>query len=81
MSAMWAFDNIKNKHSLYHGKDCMKKFCNSLREHGTSVINFERNKMSPLIKKKKELHSHQDATLCYICGKRFQQQFDKDKNY
>ena len=53
MSTMWAFDNIENKYSLYHGKDCMKKFCNSLREHATSVINFERNKMSPLIKKKR----------------------------
>ena len=33
MSALWASDNIENKHSFYHGKDCMKKFCISLREH------------------------------------------------
>ena len=27
MSAIWAFDNIENKHTLYWGEDCMKKFC------------------------------------------------------
>ena len=32
-STIWAFDNIEKKHTLYCGKDCMKKFCESLREH------------------------------------------------
>ena len=27
MSTIWAFGNVKNKHSLYRGEDCMKKFC------------------------------------------------------
>ena len=27
MATVWAFDNIENKHSLYRGRDCMKKFC------------------------------------------------------
>ena len=45
MSTIWAFDNIENKHSLYRGEDCMKKFCTSLREHATNVINFEKKKM------------------------------------
>ena len=31
MSTIWVFDNIENKHTLYRGKDCMKKFCESLR--------------------------------------------------
>ena len=44
MSTIWAFENIENKHTLYHGKDCMKKVCTSLREHATNVINFERRK-------------------------------------
>ena len=30
MSAIWAFDHIENKHILYRGKDCMKKFWDSL---------------------------------------------------
>ena len=25
MSTIWAFDNIKIKHTLYRGEDCMKK--------------------------------------------------------
>ena len=25
VSAIWAFDNIENKHTLYLGKDCLKK--------------------------------------------------------
>ena len=29
MSAIWGFDHLENKHPLYSGKDCMKKFCDS----------------------------------------------------
>ena len=44
MSTVWAFDNIENKHSLYHGKGCMKKFGICLREHAADVIKFKRRK-------------------------------------
>ena len=44
-------DNIENKHSLYRGEDCLKKFFSSLRKHATNVINFEKEKMLPLTKK------------------------------
>lgn len=33
MPTILAFDHIENKHSLYHGKYCIKKFRESLREH------------------------------------------------
>ena len=33
MSTIWVFNHMKNKHTLYHGEDCMKKVCESLREH------------------------------------------------
>ena len=33
MSTIWGFDHSEDKHTFYHGKDCMKKFCASLREH------------------------------------------------
>ena len=74
MPTVWPFDQIENKHVL----DCMKKFCTSLREHATNVINFE-NKMLPLTKK--ELKLHQDPTECYICGKRFLKKFPNGKNH
>ena len=32
-------------------------------------MDFENKKMLPL--KKKELKSHQDEKVCYVCGKRF----------
>ena len=51
MSTIWKFDDIENKHSLYYGEDCMKKFCSSLRERATNVINFKQKKMLPLTKK------------------------------
>ena len=79
MSTIWAFDHIENKHTLYSGEDCLKKFCTALRENATKLINFEKKRMLPLTKK--ELKLHQDATECYICGKRSLRKFVNDKNY
>ena len=69
MSTIWRFDHIKDKHALYHGKDCMKEFCEYLREHAKSITGFEKKKMLPLIRK--ELESHEDPKVCCICGTRF----------
>ena len=69
MSTIWAFDNIENKHTLYRGEDCMNKFCTSLREQTKNITDFEKKKMLTLTKE--ELKSHQDAKVCYICGKSF----------
>ena len=33
MSTIWAFNDIENKQDVYRGEDCIKKFCESLREH------------------------------------------------
>ena len=56
MSTIWAFHNIENKHSLYHGEDCMKKFFTSLVEHAKNLNDFEKKKM--LMLTKGELKSH-----------------------
>ena len=32
MSTILSFKSKENKHYEYRGKDCMKKFCESLRE-------------------------------------------------
>ena len=64
MSTIWGFDHIEDVHTLHHGKDCMKKFCSSLREHAKNIIDFEKKKMIPLTKK--QLKSHEDAKVCYI---------------
>ena len=78
MSTMWAFDHIENKHTLYCGKDCIKKFCTSLREYATYIIDFEK-KMLALTKE--ELKSYQDAKVCYICRKRILKKLSKSINY
>ena len=67
MSTIWTFDYIEKKHTLYCGKDCMKKFCTSLREHAKNIIDFEKKKVLLLTKEK--LKPHQDAKVCYICVK------------
>ena len=79
MSTIWGFDHIENKNSLYRGKDCMKKFCDSLKEHAKNIILFEKKKMLRLTKE--ELKSYQKAKVCYICEKGILEKFAKDKNY
>ena len=41
MFTISSFKNIKSKNDVYRGKDCMKKFCESLREHTMKIINFK----------------------------------------
>ena len=43
----------------------MKKFCESLREHANRIIHFKKRKMLPLTIK--ELKSHEDTKVCYLC--------------
>ena len=43
------------------------------------MIAFRNKKMLTLIKE--ELKSHQDAKVCYICGKRSLKRFANDKIY
>ena len=46
------FDNRESKHTLYRWEDFMKKFCSSLIKHATNAINFEKEKMLLLTKKR-----------------------------
>ena len=39
MPSILSFRHIENKHDVYKGKDYMKKFCESLREHAMKIIN------------------------------------------
>ena len=72
--SLWIF-NVNNLGTGSHEKqthvilqkDCLKMFCESLREHEKNLIDFEKKKL--LILAKEELKSHQDAKVCYICGK------------
>ena len=78
MSTIWEFDHIENKHTLYCGKNCMKKFCTSLREHAKNIIDFEKKKMLPLTKE--ELNSNQDTKMLYLWKKTLKK-LSKSTNY
>ena len=67
MSTILGFDHMENKHTLSLGKNCIKKFCTSLREHAKKkhTIDFENKKM--LLLRKEELKSYQDLKVCSIC--------------
>ena len=41
---------MENWHTLYHGKDFMKKFSESLWKHAKNITDFEKKKMLPLTK-------------------------------
>ena len=67
MSTISSFRSIENKPDVYRGKDCMKKFCELLREHVMKRINFKKKKMKLL--KKEQQKSYENAKIYYICKK------------
>ena len=46
ISAISSFKSIENKHNIHRRKDCMKKFCESLREQTMELINIKRKKLN-----------------------------------
>ena len=77
MSTMSSFKSIENRHDICRGKDCMKKFCESLREHEMEIINFKKKKAKLLTKEQQE--SYENAKLCYICKEKIKNKYVKNK--
>ena len=44
MSTIFLYRSIENKHDVYGGKDCMKKFWEFLKEHTMKIIILKRKK-------------------------------------
>ena len=42
VSIISSFRSIENKHDVYRGKYCMKKFCEFLRKRAMTIINFKK---------------------------------------
>ena len=38
------FESKENKHDVYRGKNCMKKFCESLRENAMEIIDLKKKR-------------------------------------
>ena len=80
MPIISSFESIENEHGLYRVKDCMKKFCDSLREHIMKIINFKRNKIKLWTKELQK--SYENGKICYICEKKKNEnKYVKDKKY
>ena len=48
LSFICSFDETKNRHNFYTGIDCIKRFCNHLKELATEIINYEKKETVPL---------------------------------
>ena len=55
MSIISSFKSIQNKHGIYRGKNCMKKFCKSLKKHAMEIINFKKKKVKVINKSTPEI--------------------------
>ena len=77
MSTISLFRSIEDKHNVYRGKDCMKRFWGFLREHAMKIINFKRKKMKLFTKE--QLESYENAIYSYIC--KVENKYLKDKKY
>ena len=65
MSSMSLLKSIENKLDVCRGKDCMKKFCEFLREYAMKITNFKKKKMKFLTNEQQKLY--QNSKICYIC--------------
>ena len=45
MSKISSFKSMENKHDVYRGYNCMKKFSEIFREYAMKIINFKKKKM------------------------------------
>ena len=79
MSTILSLRDIKNKHNVYRGGDCIKKFCECLKKHARRIINFKKKKMKLLTNEQQE--SYEKAKICYICGIKFEDKYINDKKY
>ena len=65
MSTLLPFKRMKNRPDVYIGKDCTKKFCESLREHEMEIIN-PKNKEMKLLTKQQQVIKIIDLTMIII---------------
>ena len=67
----------KISNDLCSGKDCMKKFCESLIEHIIKINDFKKKKVK--LQTIEQNDSQSNAKICYICKEKFGDKYAKDK--
>ena len=63
------FVKSENQGKYYRGRDCMKMFCNDLKEQAMRIINYEQKPMIQLTNEEKE--SYENQQICHICEREF----------
>ena len=66
MSMIWRFGiewyGMEIRHDVSRREECMKNFCEYIREHAMKVINLKKKKMIPLTNEQHE--SYEKAKIC-----------------
>ena len=70
-----SFDETKNRRKFYRRKDCIKRFCNDLKELVAEIISYKENEMISL--QDKEITLYESQKVCHICKEKFC--YDKNK--
>ena len=79
MSTLLSFKSIESKNDVDRGKDCMKKFCESLREHTKQIINFEKKKMKLFTNEQQVLY--ENTMIYHICKEKLENKYAKYEKY
>ena len=66
MSPILSCKSIEKNHDVYRGKDCRKKFCESLREHAIKLLTNKQQKW------------YENAKVFYISKEKFEDKHAKD---
>ena len=79
MQIIWEFNEIENKHSLYRGDNCIKTFCEILKECAKSITNSEKKKNVAVNKKRTKITPKQQNVT--FLEKKNQNKFAKDNSH
>ena len=77
MPIISSFKSLENKHDVYRGKDCLKKFCRSLIGQAMEITNFKKKKIKLLTNEQQK--PYEIVKICYICKENPEDKSAKDK--
>ena len=79
ISTISSFRSIEKKTDRYTRNECMKKFCEFLREHAMKINNFKKKTVKLSTKEQEE--SYKNSKICYNCkNEKFENKYSKMKN-
>ena len=78
MSTISSFKDIQSRHDVYRGKDYTNNFCESLREHAIKINDFKKKRIKSFTNEQEK--SYGNGKMGYICNKKFEDEYIKDKN-